>query len=163
MNNQKFNYYKPILSVGYSTEGEAISAFDDALFEGGIGNYNLVKVSSILPPNVIENDTIKLPVGNPLYIAYTSVIVSSYEVASVGIAIVRPTSTEYGLIIEISDGIDEESMKDRLYRATKERCRYRQITNRLSTAQYFIISSEKIVNEFTFPTIACLFAGVALF
>lgn len=29
----------------------SLSAFDDALFKAGMGNYNLIKLSSIIPKN----------------------------------------------------------------------------------------------------------------
>ena len=47
-----------------------LNAFDAALIASGVGNYNLLRVSSILPPQAVRSDVINVPFGAPLLIAY---------------------------------------------------------------------------------------------
>ena len=39
-------------TAGHAEGGTALNAFDNALLAAGIGNINLIKISSILPPDV---------------------------------------------------------------------------------------------------------------
>lgn len=66
----KTNQYTLVSSVGSgSTE---LNAFDNALCNAGVGNYNLVKVSSILPPMSKEKKIVGGVDGGILPIAYGS-------------------------------------------------------------------------------------------
>lgn len=47
-----------------------ITSFDDALLNAGVGNYNLVRLSSILPLGANQEEDIHLPLGSLLPIAY---------------------------------------------------------------------------------------------
>jgi arginine decarboxylase len=40
-----------LVTAGSGTGKTALAAFDKALFEAGIANYNLIKLSSVIPPN----------------------------------------------------------------------------------------------------------------
>ena len=46
-------------------------AFDSALGNAKLANYNLLRVSSILPSNCVKEDTVKVKEGSPLLVAYT--------------------------------------------------------------------------------------------
>lgn len=54
---------KVISSIGSGST--LLSAFDHALYEAGVHNYNLIPLSSIIPPGakVIKNDRYKRPKG----------------------------------------------------------------------------------------------------
>ncbi len=94
-------YYTIVSGKG---EGNyALVAFDKALLDAGIGDYNLVKVSSILPPHCMYKDTIDLPKGSIIYTAYSSLCISENQIGStaVGIALsINPD--ENGVIFETS-------------------------------------------------------------
>lgn len=61
------------LAVG-AAEGETeLNAFDNALLEAGIGNVNLIKVSSILPPKAAYCEEVALPAGALVPTAYASI------------------------------------------------------------------------------------------
>jgi arginine decarboxylase len=49
-----------------------LTAFDGALLGSGVGNTNLLKVSSILPPSAREIPPAKLKYGAPVLIAYAA-------------------------------------------------------------------------------------------
>lgn len=100
-----------------SAEGATkLNAFDNALLNAGVGNLNLVRLSSILPPELIREDSLHtLPSpGSLLPIAYgsiTSDIPGELISAAVGIGIYA--EDEYGVIMETSGqcGKDESIAK----------------------------------------------------
>lgn len=61
-------YYK--ISTGIGRAKYRITSFDHALCGAGVGNYNLVRLSSILPLKSEKKDIIGLPLGSLLPIAY---------------------------------------------------------------------------------------------
>lgn len=63
------NRFTMVQGTGHG--GTILNAFDAALVSAKVGNYNLLRVSSILPPTCIEAPTqIDVPYGAPLLIAY---------------------------------------------------------------------------------------------
>jgi len=40
-----------VLTSAIGSGKTSLSAFDDALFKAGMGNYNLIRLSSIIPKN----------------------------------------------------------------------------------------------------------------
>ncbi|HOJ14407.1 MAG TPA: pyruvoyl-dependent arginine decarboxylase, partial [Deltaproteobacteria bacterium] len=57
-----------------SSEGfTKLNAFDGALMAAGIGNTNLVKMSSICPPHTTQVDSVNLPHGALVPVAYASI------------------------------------------------------------------------------------------
>ena len=60
-----------------SCEGETeLTAFDGALLKARVGNTNLLKVSSILPPGCQYDPELIIPEGSLLPIAYGTIICS---------------------------------------------------------------------------------------
>jgi arginine decarboxylase len=77
-------------TAGHAEGGTPLNAFDNALLAAGIGNINLLKVSSILPPDVgvVELPKIKLGALIPTaYAAITSDVPGERVAAAVGYAI----------------------------------------------------------------------------
>lgn len=61
--------------VAASAEGETLlNSFDNALLQSGIGNVNLLRISSILPPESIYVPDLVLPPGSLVPTAYGYVI-----------------------------------------------------------------------------------------
>lgn len=58
------------ISNGTGVGVTRITSFDKALIEAGVGNYNLVRLSSILPLGSEEAEKVNLPLGSLLPIAY---------------------------------------------------------------------------------------------
>lgn len=78
--------------VGYGKT--RLDSFDDALLDSGVGNYNLVRLSSILPIGALNNQrlSVDLPLGSLLPIAYAEITSDDPDVAAVAaIAIGVPT------------------------------------------------------------------------
>jgi arginine decarboxylase len=60
-------------TAGHAEGGSALNAFDNALLAAGIGNVNLIKVSSIVPPEVSIIDLPKIKPGALVPTAYASI------------------------------------------------------------------------------------------
>ena len=89
-------------TAGHAEGGTTLNAFDNALLAAGIGNINLIKVSSILPPDV---PVIELPKIKPgalvptAYAAMTSDRPGDVVAAAVGYA-VPDDPAKNGVIME---------------------------------------------------------------
>jgi arginine decarboxylase len=64
---------KYYLTAGSSEGFMPLNAFDGALLDAGVGNTNLVKMSSIIPPKCEEIKPIKLPYGALVPVAYAAI------------------------------------------------------------------------------------------
>jgi arginine decarboxylase len=96
---------KTYFLVSGSSEGYTrLNAFDGALLKAGVGNTNLVKVSSIIPPHCKEIQPITIPEGTIVPTAYA--FISSNipgEIISAAVAVARPQGDDRpGLIMEYS-------------------------------------------------------------
>ncbi len=60
-------------TAGHAEGSTALNAFDNALLMAGIGNINLIKVSSILPPDVPVIELPKIKPGALIPTAYAAV------------------------------------------------------------------------------------------
>ena len=58
------------LVTGASEGQTSLNAFDGALLDAGIGNNNLIKISSIIPPGAELIDPVTIPPGTFLPVAY---------------------------------------------------------------------------------------------
>jgi len=87
-------------SEGYTP----LNAFDGALLQAGIGNTNIVKMSSIVPPHCQRISPIALPPGALVPTAYAALTSDvPGEIISAGVALALPEDEEQnGLIMEYS-------------------------------------------------------------
>jgi arginine decarboxylase len=99
-----------------------LNAFDNALLAAGIGNINLVRVSSILPPGV---ELVALPRIRPgaivptAYAAMTSEVPGEVVAAAVGWA--RPLDpAKNGVIMEFHDKATREEAERMIARMLEE-------------------------------------------
>src|SRR5215475_11703449 len=96
---------KASVTAGAAEGGTALNAFDNALLAAGIGNVNLVKVSSIVPPDV---DIVDLPKIKPgaivptAYAAMTGETPGEMLAAAVGYALPEDR-TKAGVTMEYLD------------------------------------------------------------
>lgn len=89
-------------TAGHAEGGTALNAFDNALLAAGIGNVNLVRVSSILPPEVAIVELPKIKPGAIVptaYAAMTSDVPGETIAAAVGYA-VPDDPAKNGVIME---------------------------------------------------------------
>ena len=64
---------KYFITSGSGTSSYKLVAFDNALLSAGISNYNLVRVSSILPARCERQQDVNLEKASPLHTAYAVV------------------------------------------------------------------------------------------
>jgi len=133
-----------------------LNAFDAALLDAGIAHYNLVRVSSVLPPGATERAAVELPPGALLPIAYGSI--SSAEkghLLTAAVAAALPQHQgDHGVIMEYSGHLDPTEAKELVEAMAQEAMELRALSvKEIKTA---VISS-----EVELPT--CVLAGVALF
>ena len=96
---------KTYFLVSGSSEGYTpLNAFDGALLNAGIGNTNLVKVSSIIPPHSKEIQPVTFPQGAVVPTAYASISSDiPGEIISAAVAVALPKDDDQpGLIMEYS-------------------------------------------------------------
>ena len=91
--------------VSGASEGfTPLNAFDGALIQAGIGNTNIVKMSSILPPHCQQVSPLALPPGALVPAAYAAITSDvAGEIVSAGVAVALPEDeNQNGLIMEYS-------------------------------------------------------------
>jgi arginine decarboxylase len=91
--------------VSGASEGfTPLNAFDGALLRAGIGDTNLVKMSSIVPPRCQLISPVPLPAGSLVPTAYASITSDvPGEMISSAVAVALPKESHYpGLIMEYS-------------------------------------------------------------
>lgn len=94
-------YYKIVSGSGESKF--PLVAFDKALHNANIGDFNLVKVSSILPAHCMYSEEITLTPGSVIYAAYASITIKNEENGQTAVAVAIPeNSEENGVIFETS-------------------------------------------------------------
>ena len=114
-------------TAGNAEGSTALNAFDNALLAAGIGNINLVRISSILPPGV---DLVPLPRIKPgaivptAYAAQTSEVPGEVVAAAVGWA--RPEDPgKNGVIMEFHDKATREEAERMIVQMLGEAFRVR--------------------------------------
>ena len=88
------------LAVGAAEGLTPLNAFDNALLAAGIGNVNLVRVSSILPPGAKYVEALQIPPGSLVPTAYctcTSAVPGERITAAVAVGLSRDS---FGVIME---------------------------------------------------------------
>lgn len=90
------------LSVGFGHSQSRINAFDRALVAAGISDYNLIKISSILPPECIQEESVVVRKGGLLPTAYTYIHANSVgTLLAAAVAVGVPEdSRDIGVIIK---------------------------------------------------------------
>ena len=123
--------WKPVTKVAATTgnaEGSTpLNAFDNALLAAGIGNVNLVKVSSIFPPAA---EVVSLPRIKPgaivpsAYAAITSEVPGEVVAAAVGWAL-PDDPAKNGIIMEFHDKATREEAERMIVQMLQEAFRTR--------------------------------------
>ncbi len=101
------NLFKPkrFFTVKGHAEGfSKLNSFDNALLDSKIGNMNLIKISSIIPPFCKPSRFIRIPEGSFIPVAYASITSDmTGEVIAAGVAAALPEDIEKaGVIMEYS-------------------------------------------------------------
>ena len=116
------------LVSGASDGTTPLNAFDGALLQAGIGNTNIVKMSSIVPPHCERISPIALPPGALVPAAYASLTSDvPGEVISAGVALALPHDKERnGLIMVYSAKGDRAKIEETVRNMAVEGMRVRK-------------------------------------
>jgi len=137
-----------------SAEGETeLTAFDGALLKARVGNTNLLKVSSILPPGCEYEPGLVIPPGSLLPIAYGTIISTvPGEVIAAAVAVGIKQSS-FGVIMEYEGKCGAAEAEARVRKMVEEAFRIRD----LELDEVKVAATEHTVKE-----IGCAFAAVPL-
>lgn len=104
-----------------------LNAFDAALLNAGVGNTNLVRMSSILPPHCEKVPPVKLPQGSLVPAAYSAISSSKAgEVITAAVAIAYPEDEDHcGLIMEYHDFGPKDVVEKKVRRMALEGMKFR--------------------------------------
>jgi arginine decarboxylase len=102
------------LTSGFGDASTPLNAFDAALLRAGVGDTNLIKLSSILPPAATEIPTYKFPRGSMVPLAYAELTASqSGATIAAAVAVGIPEDpNEAGLIMECSHVGDAQTCEE---------------------------------------------------
>lgn len=143
------------LAAAAAVGGTRLTAFDRALLDAGVGNMNLVRVTSVLPPGATYRPAIDTPPGSLLPIAYgtiSSSVAGETIAAAVGVGISRDT---FGMIMEFSGQCDQAEAE----RVVREMVEEAFASRNLPLVEVKIKAAEITVPE---GAVAAAFAGVPL-
>ena len=109
------------LASGIGSSSHELVSFDNALLSAGLSNYNLLKVSSILPADSKEQKRIDLPEGSALLVAYGTISsdIPGDRISSAIAVGVPEDDSSVGIIMEYSGHGDaataESVVRDMVY------------------------------------------------
>jgi len=142
-------------TAGHAEGGTTLNAFDNALLAAGIGNINLIKISSILPPEVpiIELPKIKLGALIPkAYAAMTSESPGQTVAAAVGYAL-PDDPAKNGVIMEFHGVARKAEAERQIHLMLEEAFRVRGETIR----ERGVVAAEHTVER-----VGCALAAITL-
>jgi arginine decarboxylase len=132
-----------------------LNAFDSALLNAGVGNTNLVRMSSILPPRCERISPVKLPQGALVPVAYSAIdSTRPGEVITAAVAIAYPEDEGHcGLIMEYHEVAPKDEVEEKVCRMAEEGMNFRgQAIKRV----------ESVAAEHTVENTGAAFAAVVL-
>lgn len=142
------------LVAGMGEGKTRLTAFDKALLSAGIGNINLIKLSSILPPNVSYQKYLDIPPGSFVPTAYGSIISDRPgELISAAVGIGMASEDDYGVIMEFSGKCSKEEAEAKIRNMLDESFKNRD----LSLHKIWIESIEHRVER-----LGCVIAAVPI-
>jgi len=137
-----------------SAEGNTeLTAFDSALLKARVGNTNLLRVSSILPPGCVYDPELVIPEGSLLPIAYGEMVCDEAGTKISAAVAVGIKKDSFGVIMEFSGKCSKEEAEKQAISMVKEAFSIRN----LDLEEIKIASTEHVVEK-----IGCAFAAVPL-
>ncbi|WP_031518000.1 pyruvoyl-dependent arginine decarboxylase [Desulfofalx alkaliphila] len=145
---------KKFFVTAAAAEGHScLNAFDNALLKARIGNVNLLRVSSILPPGAEFDPDLELPPGSLVPTAYGSIVseVPGETIsAAVGVGISEDT---FGVIMEFSGKCTREEASKAIEKMLQEAFQVRGMK---------LVDMKIAAVEHTVEKVGCCLAAVPL-
>ncbi len=111
--------------IGASEGKTSLSAFDGALLQAGIGNINIIRVTSILPPYAEEDPHLKIPEGSLVPTAYGAIdsdVPGEIISAAIGVGF---SEDSFGVIMERAERENREEAEAKVELMLNEAFRQR--------------------------------------
>ncbi len=145
---------KKFFITAASAEGHSkLTAFDNALLKARIGNVNLLRVSSILPPGTVYTPDLVIPEGSLVPTAYGSIVSDvPGEIIAAAVAVGFSENT-FGVIIEYSGKCTAEEARIIITKMVQEA---------FATRQMKLVDIKVEAVEHKVGQIGCAFAAVPL-
>ena len=142
------------LAAGTSEGTSKLGAFDNAILKAGVGNTNLIRLSSILPPRAVFMERIAYARGVLVPIAY-GFITSDVKGETIAAAVAAAVSVEegFGVIMEYSGITTAAKAEETVRKMAEDALKHRNI----GIKELKSISSEHTVVDF-----GCAFAAVPM-
>lgn len=107
-----------VLTSGYSVGGSPLNAFDNALRQAGIADFNLIRVSSIVPPRVpvrhlkpgvrpVSGEGLMVPA---IYETQTSKSIGLVMASAVGVGVARDRDRAGVVFVSSCEGPEDEAV-----------------------------------------------------
>lgn len=137
-----------------SAEGNSmLTAFDKALLKANIGNVNLLRVSSILPPEAELSSDLEIPSGSLVPVAYASITSDIPEDKIAAAVAVGLSEDSFGVIMEYSGKC---SRKEALEQVTG------MVEEAFSTRNMKLVEIKTSAVEHVVKDVGCAFAAVPM-
>ncbi len=141
--------------VSGASEGTSkLNAFDIAILNAGVGNANLIRLSSILPTNTKFMSKINYSRGSLVPIAYGSIVSDKKnEIIAASIAIAITEEDGFGVIMEYSGICSADEAKTIVSKMAEDAIQYRKMA---------LKEIKSIAIEHKVENIGCAFCGVPM-
>ncbi len=140
--------------VAAAAEGKKeLTAFDQALLKAGVGNVNLLQVSSILPPGAKFTPKLAFPLGSLVPIAYGCLKSEEPDALIAAAVAVGVGIEDFGVIMEYAGYCGQKDAENRVKEMVEEAFAYRGMQLQEIKA---IGVEHRVIN------CGCVFAGVPL-
>ena len=137
-----------------AAEGKTrLTAFDGALLSARVGNANLLRVSSILPPGCEYEPGLVIPAGSLLPIAYGSVTSETPGELIAAAVAVGIQKDNFGVIMEFSGRCDKPTAEQQVLKMVEEAFAMRGLE---------LLETKMASVEHVVVNIGCAFAAVPL-
>lgn len=145
---------KKFFITAASAEGHSkLTAFDNALLKAGIGNVNLLRVSSILPPGCEYDPELKISEGSLVPVAYGSIVSDvPGELIAAAVAVGFSENT-FGVIMEYSGKCTKEEAQVQIMKMVEEA---------FATRHMNLVNMKVEATEHRVEKMGCAFAAVPL-
>ena len=151
------------ISKGVGVSNIGLPSFDKALINANVGNYNLVRLSSILPSECFGNKVAPEEIKNHIkegsllptaYSTITSDTAGDHIVSSIGVGIPKDKNN-VGIIMEYSDkNVEDKIVIERLKMMIKEAFEIRGWE--LESIEYTHVSADVVKEGKKTTTFACI-------
>lgn len=139
---------------GWGEADAGLNAFDAALLASGMGDLNLLRVSSILPPGAVLTEQLDIPAGMLVPTAYgTLTECEAGRTIAAAVAVGLPADNGCGVIMECSGYYSKQEIEERITVMVETAFAMRQRPLR---------EIKLAAVEHTVEKCGCVFAGVAL-